>query len=98
MQLLADVQLLHAMFDSVTAVMNDAPVALDLYFFRLNLPLSLVLLLAIGIGIILGAVASLFFFFRIKRENSSLKKQSRLVQQEMKNLRAIPLKGTAINP
>jgi putative membrane protein len=75
------------------AVMNDALVTLDLYFITPDLPLSLILLFAVGAGIVLGAVASMFFFLRIKKENTTLKRQARLVQQEVKNLRAMPING-----
>jgi len=75
------------------AVANSAPVRIDLGLFMPELPLSLVLLLAVGVGILLGAFASTFYFMRIKKENADLKRQSRLVQQEVKNLRSMPING-----
>lgn len=75
------------------AIINDQPVMIDLYFYRPELPLSLVLLLAVGVGIVLGMFASMFYFMRIKKENASLKRQSRLVEQEVKNLRTLPING-----
>lgn len=73
------------------AVINNNPVALDLYFIQTKLPLSLVMLLTLGVGIVLGGFVSLFLFFRLKKENTHLKKQKRLVQQEVNNLRSMPL-------
>ena len=73
------------------AIINDKPVALDLYFYVASLPLSLVLLLAVGAGILLGALASAFYFMRIRKENANLRRQARLVEQEVKNLRSLPI-------
>lgn len=75
------------------AIINDQPVAIDLYFYMPELPISLVLLLAVGVGMVLGAIAMSFYFMRIKKENASLKRQSRLVEQEVKNLRSLPING-----
>ena len=75
------------------AVANHQPATIDLYFTTPTLPLSLLLLLAVGAGIILGAIASSFFYVRIKKENSDLRRQSRLVEQEVKNLRTLPING-----
>lgn len=75
------------------AVLNNNPVALDLYFIQTELPLSLIMLLTLGVGIILGGFVSLFFFVRLKKENAQLRKQKALVQQEVNNLRSLPLSG-----
>lgn len=74
------------------AVMNDAPVLLDLYVVQWSLPLSVVLLLAMGSGLLLGSLLSLLFLIRIKRENSRLKRERNAVQQEIANLRTLPVK------
>jgi putative membrane protein len=73
------------------AIINDQPVRLDLYFYQPSLPLSLILLLAVGLGILLGGLASAFYFMRIRSENASLRRQARLVEQEVKNLRSLPI-------
>ena len=75
------------------AIANSAPVSVDLGLYVPQLPLSLLLLLAVGVGILLGAFASAFYFMRIKKENADLRRQSRLVQQEVKNLRSMPING-----
>jgi len=75
------------------AIINDQPVELDLYFLVTSLPLSLILLLAVGVGILLGAVVSAFYFMRIRKENANLRRQSRLVEQEVRNLRSLPING-----
>ncbi len=73
------------------AATNNNMTALDLYFIQPTLPLSLILLFTLGIGILLGATVSLLLFFRLKKENANLKKQKQLIQQEVNNLRAMPL-------
>ena len=74
------------------AIINDAPVVVDLYFITPQLPLSL-LLLALGFGIALGGLAGMVYFMRVKKENADLKRKTRLVSEEVKNLRAMPIKG-----
>ena len=75
------------------AVINDKPVDLDLYFVVVNLPLSLILLLALGLGILLGTVVGSFYFMRLRKENADLRRRSRLAEQEVKNLRNLPING-----
>jgi len=75
------------------ALANNQPASIELYFATPTLPLSLLLLLAVGVGIVLGAIASSFYFMRIKKENADLRRQSRLVEQEVKNLRTLPING-----
>jgi uncharacterized integral membrane protein len=75
------------------ALINEAPVAVDLYFIRPELPLSVLLLLALGFGIVLGGVAGMVYFMRVKKENADLKRKTRLVSEEVRNLRAMPIKG-----
>lgn len=75
------------------AIINDAPVAVDLYFMQPEMPLSLLLLLALGCGILLGGLASMVYFMRVKKENADLKRKARLVSEEVNNLRALPIKG-----
>ena len=74
------------------AVINHSPVTIDLYLVRAELPLSLVLLAALGCGILLGGLAGMFYFMRVKKENADLRRKARLVSEEVKNLRAMPIK------
>lgn len=75
------------------AIINDAPVTVDLYFMRPELPLSLVLLLALGLGMLLGGLAGMIYFMRVRKENADLKRKARLVNEEVQNLRTMPVKG-----
>lgn len=87
------VAVLLAFLGAAFAIINDQPVELDLYFVVASLPLSLLLLLAMGVGLVLGAVVSSFYFMRIRKENARLRRQSNLAEQEVKNLRSLPING-----
>jgi putative membrane protein len=75
------------------AMINDAPVVVDLYFMRPQLPLSILLLLALGCGILLGGLAGSVYFMRVKKENADLRRKARLVREEVQKLRSMPVKG-----
>ncbi|MCP3869061.1 MAG: LapA family protein [Gammaproteobacteria bacterium] len=75
------------------AVMNADPVSLDFYFGIRELPLSVVLVGAVCLGALLGMLASLGGFFRLKRENAELRRREKLVSEEVNNLRSLPIKG-----
>lgn len=75
------------------AIINDAPVTVDLYFMRPELPLSLLLLLALGLGMLLGGLAGMIYFVRVRKENADLRRKARLVNEEVQNLRTMPVKG-----
>lgn len=74
------------------AVMNSEPVQLNYYFGSILLPLSVVLVGAIAAGALLGLLATLGGFFRLKKQNVELRRKAKLVSQEVNNLRAIPIK------
>ena len=75
------------------AIINDAPVTVDLYFMRPELPLSLLVLLALGLGMLLGGLAGMIYFMRVRKENADLRRKARLVKEEVQNLRTMPVKG-----
>ena len=85
--------LLFMVIGASFAIINDTPVRVDLYFITPELPLSLLLLLALGCGILLGALTGMVYFMRVKKENADLRRKTRLVSEEVKNLRAMPIKG-----
>jgi putative membrane protein len=73
------------------AIVNEQPVELDLYFVAVSMPLSMILLLAMGVGILLGSLVSFLYFMKIRKENAELRRQARLAEQEVKNLRSLPI-------
>lgn len=74
------------------AVINAEPVAVSYYFGSLTAPLSLIAVIAVIAGAILGLVAGLGMVLRAKREISGLRRQLRLKEKEVSNLRAIPIR------
>ena len=74
------------------ASLNEGQVTLDYYFGRVETPLPMALLGSLGIGLLLGFVAGLTLWAGARREAAALRRAARLAQEEVKNLRAIPLK------
>ncbi len=94
MQLIKLVLVIFFLITGVTfALINHSPVVLDFYVTEVTLPLSVVMLLAIGGGLLLGSFLSLLFLLRIKHENRRLQRQYDAIQQEVTNLRTLPVKS-----
>lgn len=74
------------------SVMNAEPVSLEYYFGTSDIPLALLLVITLALGALLGVVASLGVILRLKRSNSSLRRENRLAEKEIMNLRNIPLR------
>jgi putative membrane protein len=74
------------------ASLNEGHVTLNYHYGELDLALPWVVLAAIALGVLLGWLASLGSLLRIKRENASLRRKANVASEEVKNLRAIPLK------
>jgi putative membrane protein len=83
-----------AAFVGVTfAFQNQQLVELRYYFgFSWRGPLSLVLLAALAIGVGLGYLAALRTVLRLQRELVRARREIRAVEQEVANLRALPIK------
>lgn len=74
------------------AVHNGENVVLNYYFGSQELPLSLLLIGTLIIGAIVGMFSATGSILRLKRENAALRRKSKVVAEEVENLRAIPLK------
>lgn len=74
------------------ASLNSTPVTLNYYFGELDTSLPLAMLGALGVGLLLGFLAGLTFWARAKAEAARQRRSARLAQEEVNNLRAIPLK------
>lgn len=73
-------------------VKNDQAVTLNYYAGSVNLPLSLVIVGSFAVGALCGIIASLTVILRLKRDKARLGRQVRAAEQEVANLRAIPIK------
>ncbi len=75
------------------ALHNKQFVEINYYFgLRWNGPLSLALLTALAVGVIAGWLASLRMVVRMQRQLVQTRKEVRQVEQEVTNLRALPIK------
>ena len=74
------------------AVLNSGVIKLDFYFAIFELPLSVVLIAFLSLGAVLGVIASSSIMLRLKHENTGLKRKARLVDEEVNNLRTIPIR------
>jgi len=93
MRILALIVLLLVVALGLTfSVMNAEPVNLNYYFGSAAIPLALLLVSAVVLGAVLGVLASLGAIFRLKRDNARLRRDVRLAEKEVSNLRSLPLR------
>ncbi|HEY7840826.1 MAG TPA: LapA family protein [Gammaproteobacteria bacterium] len=64
----------------------------DYYVGVLDLPFSLWMFLAIALGALLGILASLPLIIRYRRDSARLWRRLRISEQELNNLRVVPMK------
>ena len=73
------------------AVLNASSVAINFYFVTITMPISVLIILMLGIGLLMGFFTASFRYWRLKSECRRLKNQLKLTEQEIKNLRTIPV-------
>lgn len=81
-----------ALLGAAFAYINPDLVNVSYYFGAIDLPLGILIFLSIGVGMLAGVLASMSWFIRLKRENANLRRLSDLANQEINNLRNIPLR------
>jgi len=75
------------------AVLNAKPVVFHYYVGYKTLPLSLLLVISFCIGILLCFFAMSYVVVRLKAHKRYLEKKLRLAEQEINNLRTIPIRN-----
>ncbi len=82
------------LFAGITfALHNKQVVAINYYFgLRWDGPLSLALLATLALGVVAGWLASLRMVVRMQRQLVQARKDVRQIEQEVINLRALPIK------
>ena len=73
-------------------VLNAGAVPLDYYWGRAEVPLSLALAVAFALGVALGMLGCLSVVVRQRREVARLRKAVRVAEQEVENLRTLPIR------
>jgi len=74
------------------SVINAHDVRLNYYLGELDLPLSFLVVAALILGSILGAMAMVKPILRQKLEIAKLRKEIKVNQKEITNLRSLPMK------
>ena len=74
------------------AALNSDPVTIDYYVGRLEVPLALLIVAALAVGALLGSLVGLGRVVRVKREMARLRRDTRATEEEVRNLRALPLR------
>ena len=74
------------------AIKNAAPVTVYYYIGTKQLPLSLLLMLTFGTGLIIGCLILSISLIRLRTNLRRTKKKLRVAEQEINNLRTMPIK------
>ncbi|MFH1333974.1 MAG: LapA family protein [Pseudomonadota bacterium] len=74
------------------AILNATPVSVHYYLGTAQIALSLVIVCSLFIGFLIGFFMMFLVVLRLKSEKRRLKKRLKVTEQEIENLRAIPLK------
>ena len=90
--LLILILILLVLLAAVLASLNAAPVSFNYYLDHLELSLAVLLFSAFFLGSLLGLIASISMVLAGLSERRQLRKQLNLCQQEIRNLRDIPIK------
>jgi uncharacterized membrane protein YciS (DUF1049 family) len=91
--LIPSLLLIFAVIGAVLAKLNAGTVAFDYYLSSTEIPLALLLYIVLAIGVILGILVSVIMLLKSKREAKRLRKRLNVCEQELKNLRELPIKG-----
>ena len=73
------------------AALNAGAVVVNFYFSTVSMPISVLMTVMLGIGTIFGSFLFVVRYWRIKSEYRKLKNQLKLTEQEIKNLRTLPV-------
>jgi len=85
--------LLLALAGSVLAHLNAGEVSFNYYFSTISLPLAALLFLVLTAGAVSGVLLSLGMVLHARGEKRKLRRRLLMCEQEIKNLRDIPIKG-----
>lgn len=81
-------------FFAITFAIKNSHVVTLSYYFGVNwiLPLSVLLFVVLVLGIVVGYLVSLKTIMRLQGLAATAKKEARQAEQEVSNLRSLPLK------
>lgn len=73
------------------AGLNAESIDINFYFSRLHIPISVLIILMLALGSVIGFFLFFFRYWRLRAEHRRMKNQLKMMEKEIKNLRAIPL-------
>jgi len=73
-------------------ILNGEPVTVNYYLGEIDAPLALVIILSLASGAVLGLIFSLFAIMSARHEVSKLRREIKHTEQELMNLRTLPIK------
>lgn len=76
------------------AALNATEIQLDYFFGQATMTLPWIVLGATGIGFLFGLLVSGVAIFRARAETRRVRKERRLMEAELKNLRSLPLRNS----
>lgn len=82
-----------ALFSSVLTRLNAQPVAFHYYLGSIEMPLAWLLLIVLCCGALFGLLMTLSLALTTRAEKRRLRHTLQLREQEIRNLRDIPIKG-----
>lgn len=74
------------------AMLNPYDVSFNYYLGEIKLPIAVLLVLTLAVGSVIGMLSNLLLLFSRRREVRRLRRRIRLQEQEIRNLRDIPLR------
>jgi len=80
------------LFGASFALSNAQEVQLSYYFFQIDVKLPWVIFGSMCVGVALGVIAMVSIVVRLKHELSKKNKEVKVIEKEVANLRALPLK------
>lgn len=83
-----------ALFTLTLAAFNMHSVTFDLYFYRADWPLFVIMLVFFATGVILSILVMSGRYLVMRSREAGLKKRVKSLEQEVQNLRNIPIKDT----
>jgi lipopolysaccharide assembly protein A len=84
--------ILIILFALAFAGLNAEPVTINYYFGQTQFPLSLLAILSFILGGLIGLIVAFTIYIKLKYANRRLRHRLKLVETELTNLRALPLK------
>lgn len=75
-------------------LLNSEPVTINYYFGDVPAPLALVLVLTLIIGALLGLFSGILVILASRRQIAKLRRQIRNTEEEVMNLRKLPIKDS----